>query len=74
MTGNASDALLLIGDTTIDDLLSLAQKRLPTERLRVLALAALVYAADQGEVPDSYVLDPVRSALTAAKAPDPTAH
>jgi hypothetical protein len=46
---------------------------LPTAKLHVLALAgALTHAAFEGEVVDSYVLDAVRTALKAAKAPDPT--
>jgi hypothetical protein len=41
----------------------------------VLALAAaLAQVAFEGEVPDSYVLDAVKTAMRAAKAPDPMAH
>ena len=75
MPGDPRDALLLIGDTTIEELIELAQKRLPTDRVQVLALAAaLAQVAVEGEVPESYVLDAVKSAIRAAKAPDPTAH
>jgi chromosome condensin MukBEF complex kleisin-like MukF subunit len=74
MTGDPRDAPLLIGDTTVDELVELAQ-RLPADRVRVLALAAaLAQVAFEGEMPESYVLDAVRTAMKAAKAPDPTAH
>ena len=53
----------------------LAQKRLPTDRVRVLALAAgVAQFALEGEVPESYVLEAVKTAMRAARAPDPTAH
>jgi hypothetical protein len=42
MTGDPRDALLLIGDTTTEDLIELAQKRLPMDCVRVLALATAV--------------------------------
>jgi hypothetical protein len=75
MTGDPRDALLIIGDSTIEELIDLAQKRLPTDRLQVLSLAAaLAQVAVDAEVPDSYVLDAVKTAMRAAKAPDPTAH
>jgi CO dehydrogenase/acetyl-CoA synthase epsilon subunit len=75
MTGDPRDALLLIGDSTVEELVDLAQKRLPTDRVQVLALAAaLAQVAFEGEVQESYVLDAVKTALRAAKAPDPTAH
>jgi hypothetical protein len=75
MTGDPRDALLLIGDTTVDELVELAQRRLPTDRVRVLALAtALAQLAFDGEVPESYVLDAVKTAIRATEAPDPTAH
>lgn len=74
MTGGPRDALLLIGDTIVDELVELAQ-RLPTDRVRVLALAAAVaQVAFEGEVPASYVLDAIKTAMRAAAAPDPTAH
>ena len=75
MTGDPRDALLLIGDTTVDELVELAQRRLPTDRIQVLALAAaLAQVAFDGEVPESYVLDAVKTAIRAAKAPAPAAH
>jgi hypothetical protein len=75
MTGDPRDALLLIGDSTVEELVDLAQERLPTDRVRVLALAAaLAQVAFEGDVPESYVLDAVKTALRAAKAPEPTAH
>jgi hypothetical protein len=75
MTGDLRDALLLIGDPTVDELIGLAQKRLPTDRIQVLALAAaLAQVAIEGEVPESHVLDAVKTAMRAARVPNPTAH
>ena len=52
-----------------------AQKRLRTDRVRVLALAAaLAPVAFEGEVPESYVFDAVKTAMRAARTPAPAAH
>ncbi len=62
MSGDPADALLLIGDNTIDDLLKLVRERLPAARLQVLSLAAaLTRAASEGEVPESYVGDALKA-------------
>jgi hypothetical protein len=64
---------LLASASVLEELLELAQARASTPKLHVLTLAgALAQAALEGDVPDSYVLDAVRSALAAAKMPDPT--
>jgi hypothetical protein len=46
--------LLLASDATIEELMALA-KKLPTERIQVLALAAaLAYVAEDGGVPNAF--------------------
>jgi len=63
MSADPHDALLLIGDGTIDDLLGLARQRLPAARLQVLSLAAaLVRAAAEGEVPEGYLAEALKAA------------
>jgi hypothetical protein len=55
MTGDPRDALLHIGDTIVDELVELAQ-RLPTDRVRFLALASARACGPRGrgaEVPTS---------------------
>ena len=64
---NDIDDILLAGDSTIEDLMALA-KKLPTDRLQVLALAAaLAYVAEDGGVPNAFVEKAVRGALKMAK-------
>ena len=66
MPDDLSD-LLLASDSTIDELMALA-KKLPTERIQVLALAAaLAYVAEDGAVPPAFVEKAVRAALKTAK-------
>jgi hypothetical protein len=66
MTQDISD-LLLASDATIEELMALA-KKLPTERIRVLALAAaLAYVAEDGGIPNAFVEKAVKAALKTAK-------
>ena len=66
---------LLDSAPIIAALLALAQGSSATPKVQVLRLAgALARAAIEGYVPDSYVLDAVRTVLAAAKAPDPAAN
>jgi hypothetical protein len=57
---NDIDDVFLAGESTIEDLMALA-KKLPTDRLQVLALAAaLAYVAEDGGVPNAFVEKAVR--------------
>jgi len=70
-----ADALLLIGDGTIQELLRLVHKLLPVPRLQVLALAAaLQYAASEGEVPDAYIQDALKASRRMVDRPDSKPH
>ena len=70
-SSDPAEALLLIGDNTVDDLLAIARKRLPAARLQVLSLAAaLARAASDGQVPETYVGDALKAAHRLLKKSD----
>jgi hypothetical protein len=75
MSSDPSDALLLIGDDTVGEILTLARRRLPAARLQVLSLAAaLVRAAADGQVPEAYVSDALKAASRLTKKSDAKPH
>jgi hypothetical protein len=75
MSADPADALLLVGASTIEDLLSLVRERLPAARLQVLSLAAaLARAAAEGEVPESYVADALKATRKMAGARESKPH
>jgi hypothetical protein len=75
MSSDPSDALLLIGDDTVAEILALARKRLPAARLQVLSLAAaLVRAAADGQVPETYLTDALKAAGRLSRKSDAKPH